>query len=175
MEGYVWWRHKDVPMASSLVCGTCWQHRVIYLPLRVVSCFDIMLSMVCPSTVVLIAVVNSFWLNHAQKQSSLITAPTSPWSILVQTNNFSSHIAQAHPALGRCASTESVGYSCMESIPTIRAKQWRHVNTLIDKMRNTRKHHHPLFLKGVITSAKIYDVYLKHKEPMYTLHASYII
>ena len=84
-------------------------------------------------------------------------------------------MAQAHPALGHRAPTESVGCSCMESIPTIRAKQSRHVKTLIDRMRNTRKHYHHLVLKGVITSAKSYYVYLKHMESMYTLRSSYII
>ena len=78
-------------------------------------------------------------------------------------------------ALGHCAPTESVGCSCIESIPTIRAKQSRRVKTLIDRMRNTRKHDYHLVLKGVITSAESYFVYLKHMESIHTLHSSYII
>ena len=86
-----------------------------------------------------------------------------------------SHLAQAHPARRRCAPTVSVGCSCMESIPTIRANQSRHVKTWIDRMHNTSKHHHLLVLKGVLPSAKTYHVYFKHMESMHTLHASYII
>ena len=63
----------------------------------------------------------------------------------------------------------------MESIPTIIAKQLRHVETLIDRIRNTKKHHHHLVIQGVTNAAKTYDAYLKHMESMHTLHASYII
>ena len=50
----------------------------------------------------------------------------------------------------------------MESMPTILTKQSRHVETLVDRMHSTRKHHNYLVLEGVITPVRTYDAYLKH-------------
>ena len=48
-----------------------------------------------------------------------------------QKHVFHRSVSEAHPALGPCETTVSVGCGGLKSVPTIRAKQYRHVETSI--------------------------------------------
>ena len=148
VEGYVWWRHKRcADRIFSFVHGTYSQYRVICFTHNVVSCFDIiMLLVVYPSTV---AVVNPSWLNHAEA----VFVDYCPHNAPKHTNKkmlftHTRYSSSATPLLDTVHRPKVSRCSCMESIPTIRANQSRHVKTLTDRMCNSRKHHHHLVLKG---------------------------
>ena len=137
MEAYVWWKHKDVSIAFYLVRGTFRLYRAVGLPRNVliILCFYI---------------INGLPLDKSSRESYFVGPRKSSLrrSLLLQPpeaykrKTCVSHIAQAHPARG-----------LMGSIFTISANQLGFVETLINRMRNTRKHHHPVVLKGVIASA----------------------
>ena len=121
--------------------------------------FCIILLMVCPSSE---AVVNPILLNRAESVFVDYCSHNPPKD-KTKIMPFAYSSSEPRSWTPNCAPTESgVGCSCMERIPTIRAKQSRHVETLIDKMSNTRKHYHHLVLMEVITSAITHDFNLKH-------------